>query len=249
MARINIEECWWSDPRRSKLIKLVGDEGLADARAIRMWRLAQEFWKSGRGLVPQDIFETLEDWEALIKSRLADLRDDGIYVRGSSQYLEWTIAEREKRARGGKTSAARPRDANGRLLPAEVQVNSSCDPSEASNVQVSGSVSVSGSSEFEEEEPAAEGRSGKFESAEHLLSSLPALTKDTWVGKHGPEAVADAVSEAFAFWATDVRSRAWGAKEWVSRIGASLKFAKMERAAADSKSAKGGAGDICGVAD
>lgn len=150
MARINIEEQWWSDPRRSKLARILASEDMADARAIRMWRLAQEFWQHERSLVPLKIFSTLEAWEALLECHLAEVRGEEVYVSGSSQYLDWVFEEKQKRKRGGKKSAKRPRDAKGRLLPAnhpaEVQVTSKCDPSEPSNVQVSGSGSGSSSS-------------------------------------------------------------------------------------------------------
>lgn len=150
MARINIEECWWSDPRRSKLIKIIGDEERADGAAVRMWRLAQENWKSGCRLVPQYIFESLEFASALLGSGLAELRGDEVYVRGSSQYLDWTREQREKArengSKGGKKSAQRPRDASGKLLPkaAKVQATAKPKPSE-SKPSDSGSDSVSGS--------------------------------------------------------------------------------------------------------
>lgn len=153
MARINIEECWWSDPRRSKLARMLGDDELADARALRMWRLAQRFWESERRLVPLEIFETLSSWEELIQCRLAEVRNDQVYVRGSSQYLDWSYIEKEKRVKGGKNSAnGRERDEHGHFLPrkepANVQLTSSYGPANASNVQVSGSGSSSSSSFF-----------------------------------------------------------------------------------------------------
>lgn len=144
MARINIEDCWWTDPRRSKLARILGDERLADGSAVRMWRLAQEFWKDERKLVPSHIFETLDDHQALVGCGLASLGDDGYYVRGSSQYLEWVIEQRAKSKKGGQESAKRPRDAKGRLIkseangPAKVQA-------ESKQIQVSGSYSDSSS--------------------------------------------------------------------------------------------------------
>jgi hypothetical protein len=154
LARINIEECWWADPRRSKLSRILQSEDLADARAIRMWRLAQEFWKDGRRLVPRDIFETLEDWEALIECRLADDRGDEIYVRGSSQHLDWLFEKKKAGQAGGKVSAQRPRDEKGRLLPqnkpSNVQAEPKQEPSKPKQVQASYSSSYSSSGSKEE---------------------------------------------------------------------------------------------------
>jgi hypothetical protein len=135
MARINIEECWWTDPRRSKLVKLVGDENAADGMAVRMWRLAQEFWGRSRGLVPTEIFETLEANAKLIQAKLAEVRGEYVYVKGSSQYLDWHAERKEKAAengqKGGRKSAQRPRNAKGQLLkcPSNSQAPSKQKPS------------------------------------------------------------------------------------------------------------------------
>jgi hypothetical protein len=72
MARINIEECWWSDPRREKLGKLLGNTDLTETVVVRSWRLAQEFWSKGK-LVPGHIFLSVLGAEALLFSGLARL--------------------------------------------------------------------------------------------------------------------------------------------------------------------------------
>lgn len=144
MARINIEELWWTDPRRSKLIRILGDEDKADGVAVKMWRLAQEFWKKDRGLVPNSIFETLENNQALVGCGLASLGNDGVYVRGSSQYHDWLHEQRENGKKGGIKSAQRPRDAKGRLLKSEATVQA-----KPKGVQASYSSSSSSSSSLE----------------------------------------------------------------------------------------------------
>lgn len=105
MARINIEDCWWTDPRRSMLIRLLGHENKADGAAVQMWRLGQEFWKRDRALVSKQIFETLEFASELLRTSLADVRGEMIYVRGSSVYFEWIYENRESGKAGGKKSA------------------------------------------------------------------------------------------------------------------------------------------------
>lgn len=150
MARINIEECWWSDPRRSKLIRLLGgDTRKADGLAIETWRLAQEFWKHDRKLVPLTHFQALEDSQFLIEASLVEVRGDHVYIRGSSQYLEWVKEQRESASLAGRISAQRPRDSKGRLLP-KVQQESNENPTEPNEVQpsVSGSVSDSNTNTY-----------------------------------------------------------------------------------------------------
>lgn len=117
MARINIEDCWWTDPRRSLLIKNIGSEELADGAIIKAWRLAQEFWKKNKGLVPKDLFETLPNFEKIVESKLADVRESFVYVRGSSAYLDWVREKREQASDAGKKSAESRKKKNGTAQP------------------------------------------------------------------------------------------------------------------------------------
>lgn len=148
MARINLEQVWWTDPRREKLGNLLGSMLLADAVAIRAWKLAQDFWGNNRGLIPTHVFETLEANSKLIQANLAEVRENGVYIRGSSQYLDWVAEKREAAKKGGKKSAERPRDSKGKLLkrnsngPSKVQAKPNSAQASGSG---SGSFSDSGS--------------------------------------------------------------------------------------------------------
>lgn len=146
MARLTIEECWWTDPRRELLIERIGGTDQADIAALRAWRLSQEFWKRGRGLVPRLLFDALKHAQDLVEIGLAEIRGETVYVRGSADYHDWAADMHKGAALGGKKSAKRPRDARGRL-----QKSSKADPSliqgRPKAIQVSGSGfdSVSGS--------------------------------------------------------------------------------------------------------
>lgn len=156
MARVNFEEQWWSDPRRSALIKRVGEEERADGVMAKAWRTAQEFWKHGGAVVPNSIFSVLAFASDILAVGLAEQREDGVYLRGSSQYLSW-IAERRAAAKaGGKKSAAK------RVKkPKQTEANSNQTEASANQTQasVSGSlsVSVSGSSSDSGEIPPTAG--------------------------------------------------------------------------------------------
>jgi hypothetical protein len=116
MARINIEDCWWTDPRRSALSRLVG-ETRADGIAVRAWRLGQDFWKHGRGLIPKELFDCLDGAAELIQSGLAEVRASFVYVRGSSAYLDWVAEKREQAKVAGKKSAEVRRKKRGSAQP------------------------------------------------------------------------------------------------------------------------------------
>ncbi len=102
MARVNIEECWWHDPRRSRLSGLLGGSvALADGTMIMAWRMAQECWKENRNLIPLEKFEYIENFERIFEAKLAVLTDEGVYLKGTREYLEWNFQRREAAKIGG----------------------------------------------------------------------------------------------------------------------------------------------------
>lgn len=158
MARINIEECWWSDPRRTKLLLKIGFA--ADSAAVNMWRTAQEFWGRSRGLIPKHIFDKLEYASELIECGLADVRDRSVYVRGSSEYLDWHAEKREQAREAGKKSAESRRKKSGSAQPkgGKGHKKSEREPNDirtqVNGTEPSGSLSLSGSnSDFGNENP------------------------------------------------------------------------------------------------
>lgn len=149
MARLTVEDKWWSDPRREKLGRLLGDIALADANALRMWRLAQEFWGNSLRLIPQEIFDTLEAAPKLLEAGLASAKEGGIYVRGSSQYLSWLHESRLAASAGGQKSAEVRRKKYGTSQPQ--RRSDSEPPLEANSKCLEPSVSVSVSDSKKEE--------------------------------------------------------------------------------------------------
>jgi hypothetical protein len=134
VSRINTEECWWSDPRRTKLGSLVGSLLLADGIALSAWRLAQEFWRNDRNLIPKKTFDMLEGADHLIAANLAEVRGEEVYIRGSSMYHEWIHDSKVNGKKGGKISAKRPRDEKGRLLPSNPKLPDSNNQNESKMV-------------------------------------------------------------------------------------------------------------------
>lgn len=190
MARINVEECWWSDPRRTKLLLKIGFA--ADAAAVNMWRTAQEYWSRGHGLIPKATFDTLEFASQLLSVGLAVVKGEEVYVCGSSDYLDWLNEKREAGSRGGKVSAQRQRDEKGRLLPKH---DPSSDPSRTNQIQPSGSGSGSGSGSntkiqntksfstvAKDFAPVAKEKAlVVFDSGQNLIEAFDPVTIATWV--------------------------------------------------------------------
>lgn len=69
MARINIEEKWWNDPRRERLTEYLGSPNGTETVAVKLWRLSQTYWQKGE-LIPGDVFIHLSGAKALIQSGL-----------------------------------------------------------------------------------------------------------------------------------------------------------------------------------
>lgn len=137
MARINVEDDWFLDPRRDALLLRVG---LAvDTVALSAWRLAQGYYKKKK-LVPVERFEALKHWQDFEAVGLAVKTDDGVYIKGQEKHFRWLIERSESGSIGGRVSAQRERDELGRLLPKQTPSN---DQANAKQIQTSSSSSFS----------------------------------------------------------------------------------------------------------
>lgn len=205
MARINIEDCWWTDPRRSLLIKKVGSEELADGAIIRAWRLAQEFWKSSKGLVPFDLFETLPYFQNIIDSKLADVRESFVYVRGSSAYLDWVREKKEQASEAGKKSAEIRKLKHGSAQPKRGnQENKSENTERTPN---------DSRTEFNDSEPSdsgsISGSTSDYNSKENIISSEPKNSVAEVTEKTKKEMVEFKISENKGFLVTKDLVKSW----------------------------------------
>ena len=112
MARINLDNEFWDEPRVELLEAKIGstERNLKhEARGcfVSAVRLAQKYWapKKGKpeGLIPHNIWSA-SGFDILIDVGLAELRDEGIYVKGSKENFQWLVERRKAGKRGGKNS-------------------------------------------------------------------------------------------------------------------------------------------------
>lgn len=113
VARLNVEQRWWEDPRRLELVEMLGDEEKADGKALKLWRTAQKHSQKNE-LVPATSFN-LKRFQPLIDVGLAELQPGGIYARGAKELFKWL----DDRSAGGRTRQDAPRDGGGRFAKAE----------------------------------------------------------------------------------------------------------------------------------
>lgn len=171
MARINIEESWWTDPRRRMLARLVQSEAIADGIMVGVWRIAQQYRGRDGGCVPHHIWETIEGGPSIIQANLASIQAEGVYVRGSGEYLDWVVKKRAIASEGGKKSAQRPRNSKGQLEKTSKQKPSK-NQAESKMLQPSGSGSGSSSGS------SSDSGSGSGDVCEGGLSTAPSPAED-----------------------------------------------------------------------
>lgn len=172
MARINIEDTWWTDARRAKLIQILkGNSKEADGLFFQALKMAQNHCETGT--IPWSEAECLEGIEHLIECSLVDIiqanakqtpskakeviaiaKEDRAtydqiqaYVRGSKQSHDWLRKRREAASKGGAKSSKRPRLKDGKL-----QANAKQNEANSNQTQASYSSSSSSSCSYSDSE-------------------------------------------------------------------------------------------------
>jgi hypothetical protein len=84
---------------------------------IELWEVAQKYWGKGRKLIPSKVFDIGEFAEAEAVG-LVERRDDGYYVSGTAEYLEWYAARCGAASAAGKASADARKKKYGSSVPA-----------------------------------------------------------------------------------------------------------------------------------
>lgn len=227
MARINIEERWWTDIRRKKLIKLVGSEVAADGAALMMWRLAQDFWKIDGGRVPLDIWEHFEFGSACVDAGLAVVDERSVYVRGSSSCLDWTREQREIAVAAGKKSAEVRRAKTGTAQPSstisrtdaertpnDLRTEINVDRTESNVAELSVSGSGSGSESGSEEllrkgvEPSSRHEPNGFEETGQESKRSPRKSRNSRDKTEAGESAAPIIARWYELWREQYHDRA-----------------------------------------
>ncbi len=143
MARINIEERFWFDPRLAALQDKLG-RAQAIGEVFIFWRLAQEQFVQGK-LVTEQQFKLSGLSEALLEVGFAERYPEGIYAKGSERHFQWLLERKEAGKLGGsrkseaKTLAAQQREQRKR----SIQQNQTLSTSNHKQPQPSTSTSTS----------------------------------------------------------------------------------------------------------
>lgn len=111
MARINIEDKWWGDPRRMMLNIKLG-LGTADGCFLIAVKLSQDH----NGEAFDSRHKLLTGWaEALVESGLAEGTPEALYIKGSKEHHEWIKTQRAHGLKGGESTKKKWRQTLGAL--------------------------------------------------------------------------------------------------------------------------------------
>jgi hypothetical protein len=152
--RINVEDDWFDDPRREILAGLIGGVA-ADGVALRMWRLAQTYYRAGL-LVPVELFEKVPHAKEFEAAGLAARSEGGVYIKGQRDRFEWLKKRAESGKRGGEksrpNSVKKSDDAPGKQTKANESKSKQMEPSSSTSSSASASSSVSSSASASKEQ-------------------------------------------------------------------------------------------------
>lgn len=104
MARINIEDKLWTDPRLAILRRITGSDELAFGKLVVAWRTAQEYFVRGEN-IPEDIFDMM-GFMPLVAAKFAVLENGGYYLHGTREQFQWIEKKREAGRKGGQAKAS-----------------------------------------------------------------------------------------------------------------------------------------------
>lgn len=103
MSNINVTDHWWTDPRRAALArKLNNSAAHADGCALMLWKIAFQYWSKQKQAVPKQCFDLLEGATQMLEVGLAEVRNDEVYVKGSTEHFDWIHKKREAGKKGGR---------------------------------------------------------------------------------------------------------------------------------------------------
>jgi hypothetical protein len=104
LARLNVDDAWFDDPRRDNLIERIGSIK-ADGVALKMWRLAQTYFREGNR-VSSDLYFKIPHAQDFLDVKLARVEGSEVYICGSNERFAWLQTKTEAASKAGKASAA-----------------------------------------------------------------------------------------------------------------------------------------------
>lgn len=116
MARINIEDSIFKDPRFINYCIKKGDQNLALGCLVNFWIIAQKFFLS-HGEIPNEEFIKYYLDETIIMVGLAERTQTGVKAKGQNKEFAWLASKKKAGSAGGKKSAENRKTKYGTAQP------------------------------------------------------------------------------------------------------------------------------------
>lgn len=100
MARINIEDSLFEDPRFELIANEIG-KALAVGNFVLIAKVAQKYWVKGE-LIPKEIYKRLKFPKQFVKVGLVIETDEGFYLKGSEKHFAWYVSKFKNGGQGGR---------------------------------------------------------------------------------------------------------------------------------------------------
>lgn len=150
MARINIEDTLFRDSRFLELVLSTGNRWTALGMVTEAWYLAQEYFLNEESdrMIPLEVWRKRKAPDVVISAGLAEVRDDKVYVCGSSEQFDWLLQKAESGKRGGIASAQKRAQAKLNQIQAPLESataessEAQANPSESNPLTLSLSLSL-----------------------------------------------------------------------------------------------------------
>lgn len=107
MARINIEDTFWSYDPFLALVEKLGNRASAVGAVILAFKLAQKYWVPDQRPIPSVKFRSLPFASDLIECGIASESEDGdfVHVHGAKDQFEWLIQRSQAGAKSKEKKA------------------------------------------------------------------------------------------------------------------------------------------------
>lgn len=124
MARINIEDSLFNDPRFEVVCSQIG-KVQAIGYFVLIVKMAQRYWVEG-SIIPKPIFELAKFPKEFVAVELVIEKEDGFYLRGSEESFAWIVAKSKNGKKGGRPKVINDLEkANEKLKKAKVNPSQS----------------------------------------------------------------------------------------------------------------------------
>ena len=179
--RLNIDEKWKSDPRRTALAKRIGSRA-ADGMLVEVtWLVLAHKGQP----IPLKEFRFIENHKDWIECGLARVDDGEVHVAGANAYSEFFEKQRENGKKGGRPKITQNNPTVTQTKPKKPSFSFSSSLTTTTGGQMSEEEGFGYLADF----------TGDDETLQHILNPIPGKIQQKWWKKYVPSSVKETLEE------------------------------------------------------